>query len=95
MWNAKREVVKQWMSQTTWFGTSNLLDKRRWGELVEHWLNQSHGQVGRPSFLGNGGLLPNCVLEMSWKIGQSKHSKKWDSLFCVCFGETNVHQHTS
>ena len=24
-------------------------------------LNQSHGQVGRPSFLGNGGFLPNCV----------------------------------
>ena len=23
-------------------------------------LNQSHGQVGRPSLLGNGGLLPNC-----------------------------------
>ena len=45
-------------------------------------LNQSHGQVGRPSFLGNGGLLPNCVLEMSWKSGQTKYSKKWDSL-CV------------
>ena len=57
-------------------------------------LNQSHRQVGRPSLLGYGGLLPNFVLEMSWKSGQTKYSKKWDSLFCVCFGETNVHQHT-